>query len=99
MSENITYGLFLTPTTENHPLAPLSFAETEMVVCSCLIAQKAKREVLWHLRGILRAGLSKEEVEAVQLAVEMVSFELNEDVRQGTPRVGDVTEEDDLSEL
>lgn len=99
MSENITYGLFLAPISEANPRYPLSFPETEMVILSCLIAHRAKREVLWHLRGSLRAGLSLEEVEAVQLAVELVAGELGVDVRTNMPRVGDVTEEDDLSEL
>jgi hypothetical protein len=99
MSENITYGLFLAPVSEVNPQYPLSFPETEMVVLSCLIAQHSKREVLWHLRGSLRSGLSPEEVEAVQSAIELVADELGVDVRTDMPRVGDVTEEDDLSEL
>lgn len=99
MSENITYGLFLAPVSEVNPRYPLSFPETEMVVLSCLIAHRANREVLWHLRGSLRAGLSPEEVEAVQSAVELVADELGVDVRTNMPRVGEVTEEDDLSEL
>lgn len=99
MSENITYGLFLSPVSETNARYPLSFPETEMVVLSCLIAQRAKREVLWHLRGCLRSGLNPEEVEALQTAIELVAGELGVDVKSDMPRVGDVTEEDDLSEL
>jgi hypothetical protein len=99
MSENITYGLFLEPVSESNPRAPLSFPETEMVVLSCLIAQKAKREVLWHLRGALRSGLTSTEVEAVQQAIELVAEELGHGVKTDMPRVGEVTEEDDLTGL
>ncbi|KAF8318677.1 hypothetical protein DL93DRAFT_2075546 [Clavulina sp. PMI_390] len=99
MSENITYGLFLGPVSEADPRYPLSFPETEMVVLSCLVAQRAKREVLWHLRGCLRSGMSAEEVEALQTAIEIVAEEVGTDVRSDMPRVGDVEEEDDLSGL
>ncbi|KAF8317783.1 uncharacterized protein EI90DRAFT_3084972 [Cantharellus anzutake] len=100
MSEHITYGLFLEPVSESNPRAPLTFAETEMVVLSCLIAQRSKREVLWHLRGALRSGLSSDEVEAVQSAVELVATEIaGIDLKTGMPRVVEVTEEDDLSGL
>jgi hypothetical protein len=99
MSENITYGLFLYPVSESDPRAPLSFPETEIVILSCLLAHRAKREVLWHLRGALRSGLTIDEVEAVQTAVEMMASELGEDVKTGMPRVSDVTEDDDLTGL
>jgi alkylhydroperoxidase/carboxymuconolactone decarboxylase family protein YurZ len=90
MSYNVTYGVFLAPCAETMPSAPLTFPETEMIALSCLVAQRALRETVWHLRGSLRNGLGSEEVEAVQTAVEMIAAECGVDVKSGMPRVQDV---------
>lgn len=99
MSQNVTYSLFLGLHSEDNPKYPLSFSDTEAVVVSCILAQRAERELRWHLRGSLRSGMSPNEVEALQTAVELVGEELGFDVKTNMPRVRDVTEEDDLSEL
>ncbi len=44
---------------------------------------------MWHLRGTRRLGVSKEDVEGVQQAVEMVAKWAGTSV-EGWPRVGDV---------
>jgi alkylhydroperoxidase/carboxymuconolactone decarboxylase family protein YurZ len=65
-----------------------------MVALSCLIAQRASRETIWHIRGSLRNGLSGDEVESIQTAIEMVATECGVDVRSGMPRVQDVLPEE-----
>ena len=90
MSYNITYGVFLAPCAETMRSAPLTFPETEMIALSCLIAQRALRETVWHLRGSLRNGLGSEEVESIQTAIEMVAAKCGVDVKSGMPRVQDV---------
>jgi hypothetical protein len=87
----------LGPISESNKRAPLSFPETEMVVLPCLLAQDAKREVLWHLRGLRRSGLSEAEVELVQKTVEELAREMGVRLPEDMPRVADVTEVDDLS--
>jgi alkylhydroperoxidase/carboxymuconolactone decarboxylase family protein YurZ len=89
-----TYGTILSPIAETTPSAPLTLAETEIVVLSCLIAQRAIREVKWHFRGSLWNGLTEEEIESIQQAVEMVAAECGEDVQSGMPRIHDLTEEE-----
>jgi alkylhydroperoxidase/carboxymuconolactone decarboxylase family protein YurZ len=93
ISECVTYGIFIEPVSESNPRAPLTFAQTEIVILACLIPQKANRETLWHIRGALHSGMSKEEVEAVQQIIELVANELGVDAKEGMPRVSDVTEE------
>lgn len=65
------------------------------------MAKKAYREVMWHLRGCLRIGMSLEEVETCQQAIEACLLEVQEFQKADTevkvmPRVTDVTEEDTL---
>ncbi|KZO91061.1 hypothetical protein CALVIDRAFT_602484 [Calocera viscosa TUFC12733] len=90
-SYNVIYGVFMAPISDTDSRAPLSLRETEMVVLSCLVALRAKLEIKWHLRGNLWAGVTEEEVEAVQCAVEEVAKEcVGLDVRTGMPRVQDI---------
>ncbi|SPC64761.1 uncharacterized protein UHOD_07132 [Ustilago sp. UG-2017b] len=44
----------------------LDWRETELVVLAALITQNCRVEVLWHMRGALRAGWTREDVESVQ---------------------------------
>ena len=90
MSLHVTYGVFLAPCAETSSAAPLTFPETEMIVLACLISQRASMETEWHLKGSLRNGLSKDEVEAIQQAIEMIASECGVDVKSGMPRVQDV---------
>lgn len=95
----MTYGQLLATTRPENPKASLTFAETEIVVLTCLMARHAHREVLWHLRGCLRAGMSAEEVEGCQQAVELCLETLATTADRShlpMPRVSDVVEEDVL---
>jgi alkylhydroperoxidase/carboxymuconolactone decarboxylase family protein YurZ len=89
-----SYGALLSPIAETTPSAPLTLAETEIIVLSCLIVQRAIKEVKWHFRGSLWNGLTEEEIESVQQAIEMVAAECGVDVRSGTPRIHNLTEEE-----
>ncbi|SAM85795.1 uncharacterized protein UBRO_07132 [Ustilago bromivora] len=44
----------------------IDWRETELVVLAALITQNCRVEVLWHMRGALRAGWTREDVESVQ---------------------------------
>lgn len=95
----VTYGQLLAITRPEFPRAALTFAETEIVVLTCLMARHAHREVLWHLRGCLRAGMTADEVEGCQKAIELCLAALQETKESTTvpmPRVCDVTETDIL---
>jgi alkylhydroperoxidase/carboxymuconolactone decarboxylase family protein YurZ len=94
ISSNVTYGVILYPISETTPSAPLTLAETEMVVLSCLISQQASNEARWHFRGSLWIGLSEDEIESIQYAIETVAAECGVDVKSGMPRVQDLTEEE-----
>lgn len=43
LSYNVTYGLLLEPVQPEHSAAALTFAETELVVLTCLMARHAHR--------------------------------------------------------
>ncbi|GAA5880506.1 hypothetical protein JCM16303_005409 [Sporobolomyces ruberrimus] len=94
-SEHITYGQFLTPfpSTSTSP-SPDPFSSDpkllSLLTLSCLIPQQTPREIHWHLRGALRRGWKRREVEAVQSAVEIVCESLGVRLREGIPRVRDV---------
>lgn len=75
--------------------------ENSLLTLTCLIAKNAYREVMWHLRGCLRIGMSAEEVEICQQAIEACLAEVQVYSQQDTeikkmPRVTDVSEEDTL---
>lgn len=104
LSEAVTYGTYLTPfppspsAPSSHPAPPHSpdpFAHTPhllpILTLSCLIPQRTPREILWHLRGALRLGWSREDVEVIQGAVERVCEACGvEGVGEGMPRVVEV---------
>lgn len=72
---------------------PLAYDPTllSIVTLSTLIPQRTPREILWHLRGALRQGVSREEVELVQCAIESVCEMCGMvDVGKGMPRVKDI---------
>ena len=94
LSTNVVYGALLSPIAETSSSAPLTLAETEMVVLSSLISQRATREVTWHFRGSLWNGISEDEIESIQQTIETVAAECGIDVKSGMPRVQDLTEEE-----
>ncbi len=72
------------------------------LVYSIAPAEEGHREVLWHLRGCLRSGMTPEEVETCQQAIEQCIETVERVAAESVashkmPRVTDVTEEDDLS--
>lgn len=101
MNYAVTYGTFLRPTLPEYPAAALTFSETEIIITTCLMARHAHREVGWHLRGCLRSGMTSEEVESCQQAIDICLQGLTETVtltpQVPLPRVVDVKEVDDLS--
>lgn len=44
----------------------INWKETELVVLASLVTQNCRAEVLWHMRGALRAGWAREDVESVR---------------------------------
>ncbi|OJD30123.1 uncharacterized protein BKCO1_660008 [Diplodia corticola] len=59
LEESVIYGLFLS----DH--AVLSALETSLVTASAIVAQGLKAPALWHLRGLRRLGVPREDVERV----------------------------------
>ncbi|KAK9898272.1 hypothetical protein P389DRAFT_31479 [Cystobasidium minutum MCA 4210] len=101
LSRAITYGQLLEPIRPETPKAAIDIFENSLLTLTCLMGKKAYREVMWHLRGCLRIGMSAEEVELCQQAIEACLAEVQEYQRDDTevkvmPRVTDVTEEDTL---
>ena len=97
-SEHITYGTFLTPFSDSacstSPPSPDPFSYDprllSLVTLSCLIPQSTPREILWHLRGALRRGWTRDQVEAVHRAIETVCESLGTNLSRDLPRVRDV---------
>jgi hypothetical protein len=101
LSRAVTYGQLLEPIRPETPKAALDIFENSLLILTCLMAKKAYREVMWHLRGCLRIGMTEEEVETCQQAIEACLQEVLEFQHADTevkrmPRVSDVTEEDTL---
>ncbi|MBW0526741.1 hypothetical protein O181_066456 [Austropuccinia psidii MF-1] len=92
MSRAITYGFFLSPVQPESPLTP---QQVQAVILSALISQRAKREIVWHLRGALRHGFDRDEIESIQSAVELVSAQCTgeHNFSDGLARIKDIEEE------
>ena len=95
----LTYGSLLSVVRPENPYAALTFSETEILLIACLMARYAHPEVALHLKACLRSGMTPEEVEGVQQAIEVCLRNMEAEVeatpRVPTPRVKDVIEEDD----
>jgi len=63
INHEITYGLFL------GDMSILGPVDTEMVVLAGIMIQNLPTETAWHLRGMRRVGVSREDVEVVQQCV------------------------------
>lgn len=59
LTKNITYGLFLSDRSV------LNDVETEITVVTGIMMQNLPRESAWHLRGLRRIGVAKEDAEKV----------------------------------
>lgn len=97
MSQQLTYGTFLTPhpapTSTSPSPDPLAHdpALLSVVTLSALIPQRTPREIMWHLRGALRNGMSRKEVTSMQEAIEELCLLCGvADVGAGMPRVADI---------
>lgn len=101
LSRAITYGQLLEPVRPETPKAALDVFENSLLTLTCLMAKNAYREVMWHLRGCLRLGMTTEEVELCQQAIEaclqeVQSYRESDKQVHKMPRVTDVTEEDTI---
>ncbi|GAA5921236.1 hypothetical protein JCM3775_002952 [Rhodotorula graminis] len=107
LSETTTYGTFLTPHAApvprrdaSTPPSPDPLAHDprllSLVTLACLVPQRSARELHWHLRGAIRRGWTRDEVEQVQGAVEQACEACGVDgVGEGMPRVRDVEVQDE----
>ncbi|GAA5935934.1 carboxymuconolactone decarboxylase family protein [Sporobolomyces koalae] len=66
-----------------------------LVTLACLVPQQTPREIHWHLRGALRRGWNRDEVEAVQHAIEVVCDSLGTTLASTLPRVKDVDRQEE----
>ncbi|SPO23995.1 uncharacterized protein UTRI_03464_B [Ustilago trichophora] len=70
----------------------IDWKQTELVVLAALIGQNCRAEVLWHMRGALRAGWTREDVQSVREVCLKVAKRLR--VRcEKVPRLQEVNEE------
>ncbi|GAA5967700.1 hypothetical protein JCM8115_006907 [Rhodotorula mucilaginosa] len=100
LSECLTYGAFLTPCAprdgEQPPVPspdPLDHDSRllSVVSLSTLLTQRSEVESFWHLRGALRRGWTRQEVEALQSTIEQVAAVCGEpDIGRNMPRINDV---------
>lgn len=86
ISVAISYGLFLADHTV------LDIQESEFVILPAIMCQNLKGATQWHLRGCLRVGMTREEVDDMQKVVEViVAFGGHEPLHVG--RVWDIEED------
>ncbi|BGP38263.1 hypothetical protein JCM10450v2_002205 [Rhodotorula kratochvilovae] len=104
LSETTTYGTFLTPhaSPSSSPSSPSpdplahDSRLLSLLTLSCLLPQRTAREIHWHLRGAIRRGWTRDEVEQLQCAVESVCEACGVDgVGEGMPRVEGVEEQEE----
>ena len=86
VNKSLIYGLFLS----DHSI--LLELEAQLVILTCIMCAGYRSPTLWHLRGTRRLGVSEEDVEKVQKAVELVA-EIAGKSTEGWPRVQDVRNE------
>ena len=86
LEKSVIYGLFLADQSV------LSKEETLLVTLPGIMCQGWPGPAMWHLRGLRRIGLSVEDVEKVQQAVEAVAVWAGKSV-EGWPRVTDIKHE------
>ncbi|KAG7007737.1 hypothetical protein G7Y79_00008g023750 [Physcia stellaris] len=67
LEKNIIYGLYLS----DHDV--LSAIEAEVVILTAIMCQGLPAPTIYHLRGLRRLGISAEDVEALEMAVEAVA--------------------------
>ncbi|KAI4912750.1 hypothetical protein J4E90_006156 [Alternaria incomplexa] len=83
LSTDISYGLFLA----DHNT--LDIIESELVILPAIMCQGLVPSTKWHLRGCLRVGCTREEVECIQQVIEHVAETCGKELK-GLPRVSDI---------
>ena len=83
LSTDISYGLFLA----DHNT--LDIIESELVILPAIMCQGLVPSTKWHLRGCLRVGCTREEVECIQQVIEHIAKTCGKQL-QGLPRVSDI---------
>ncbi|EMD85480.1 hypothetical protein COCC4DRAFT_56882 [Bipolaris maydis ATCC 48331] len=86
LTKNITYGLFLSDRNV------LNDVETEMTVVTGIVMQNLPRESAWHMRGLRRIGVAKEDVEAIRECCELSAKFCGISLHK-VPRVEDIEHE------
>ena len=86
ISTDISYGLFLA----DHKI--LGIVESQMVILSAIMFQNLAGATHWHLRGCLRLGLSRTEVEQLQVTIESIAQAFGKSLDK-VGRVADVKDE------
>lgn len=86
LTKNITYGLFLS----DHSV--LNDVETEITVLTGIFMQNLTRESAWHLRGLRRIGVAKEDVEVIRECCELTARFCGVSLHK-VPRVEDIEHE------
>ncbi|EUC33745.1 hypothetical protein COCCADRAFT_95243 [Bipolaris zeicola 26-R-13] len=86
LTKNITYGLFLS----DHSV--LNDIETEITVLTGIVMQNLARESAWHLRGLRRIGVTKEDVEVIRECCELTARFCGVSLHK-VPRVEDIEHE------
>jgi alkylhydroperoxidase/carboxymuconolactone decarboxylase family protein YurZ len=87
ISTDISYGLFLADHTT------LDIVESELVIMPAIMCQGLTSATKWHLRGCLRVGYTREEVECIQQAIEHVAETCGKQLK-GMPRVWDILDDE-----
>ena len=83
LSTDISYGLFLA----DHNT--LDIVESELVILPAIMCQGLATSTKWHLRGCLRVGCTRDEVECMQQAIEHIAATCGKELK-GLPRVSDI---------
>lgn len=86
VSTEISYGLFLA----DHQI--LDLLESELLILPAIMCQNLRGPTLWHLRGCLHAGISRDDVEQIQQCIEMIARFAKRPV-DNVGRVSDVKDE------
>lgn len=87
ISTDISYGLFLA----NHSV--LDITESEFVILPAIMCQRLKGPTYWHLRGFLRVGIKRHEVESTQQSIERIAAACG-NILSDVGRISDVPKED-----
>ncbi|KAI4641758.1 hypothetical protein J4E93_007856 [Alternaria ventricosa] len=83
LSTDISYGLFLA----DHNT--LNIIESELAILPAIMCQGLVPSTKWHLRGCLRVGCTREEVECIHQVIEHIAKTCGKQL-QGLPRVSDL---------